>query len=105
MIPPTECQRHDKLESPALGPFRILKNDGRKVVIQLNEDVEWINADSITYGPPPENAAPLEAYAPTGNEITKKTEGPTYAVENLLKHRVKSEGTLQFRVKWFGYTE
>ena len=94
-----------KLETPALGPFRVLKNDGRTVVIQRNEDVERINADRITYAPPPGNAPPPEAFAPAGNDIDKNSEGPTYAVDNLLQHRVTSDGTLEFRVKWFGYTK
>ena len=105
-IDPTDgMSKTGKLESPALGPFRILKNDGRTVIIQRNQEVERINGDSITYALPPENAPPPEAFAPTGNNIEKNTEGTTYVVDNQLKHRVTSEGTLKFRVKWFGYTE
>ena len=89
-----------KLESPGLGPFRVLKNDGQTVVIKRNEDVERINADRITYAPPPGNAPPREAFAPAGNDIEENSEGPTYVADNLLKHRVTSDGTLEFRVKW-----
>ena len=105
-IDPTDgMSKTGKLESPGLGPFRVLKNDGRTVVIQRNEDVERINADRITYAPLPGNAPPLEAFAPAGNDIDKNSEGPTYVVDNLLQHRVTSDGTLEFRVQWFGYTE
>ena len=83
--PPTAEQKNNyakrlddvKPESPALGPFRVLKTDERTVVIQRNQDVERINADRITYPPPPENAPPPEAFAPISNDIDKNTEGPT----------------------------
>ena len=67
--------------------------------------MELINAGRITYAPPPDNAPPREAFASTGNDIEKNTEGPAYAVYDLLKHRVTSDGTTEFRVKWYGYTE
>ena len=105
-IDPTDgISKTGKLESPALGPFRVLKTDGRKVVIQRNQDVQRINADRITYAPPPENAPPPEAFAPTSDDIHKNTEGPTYVVDRLLEHRITSDGTLEFLVKWYGYTE
>ena len=83
-----------KLESPGLGPFRILKNDVRTVVIQRNEDVEQINAGRITFAPPYGNAPPPGAFVQAGTDVEKNSEGPTYVVDNLLKHRVKCDGTL-----------
>ena len=94
-----------KLESPALGPFRVLKTNERTVVIERNQDVERINADRITYAPPPENAPPPEGFALTTDDINKNTRGPTYVVERLLEHSVKSDGTLEFLAKWYGYME
>ena len=77
-IDPTDgMSKTVKLESSALGTFRVLKNDGRTLVIQRNEDVERINADRITYAPPPEDAPQPEAFAPTADNISKNTEGPT----------------------------
>ena len=94
-----------KLESPALGLFRVLKSDERTVVIQRNQDVERFNADRITYATSPENAPAPDAVAPISNEIDKNAEGPTYIVDRLLEHRVKPDVTLDFRVKWYGYSE
>ena len=105
-IDPTDgMSKTGKLESQALGPSRVLKTDERAVVIQRNQDVERINTDRITYAPPPKNAPPPEAFAPTSNDIDKITEGPTYAGNRLLEHRVKRDGTLEFRMKWYDYTE
>ena len=75
--PADAMSKTGKLESPALGPFRILKNDGLTVVIQRKEDVERINADRITYAPLSGNAPPPEAFAPAGNDIEKNSGGPT----------------------------
>ena len=83
----------------------MLKTDGRNVVIQQKQDVKRINAECITYAPPPENAPPPEAFAPTIDDIEKNTEGPTYIVDRLSEHRITSDGTLELLVKWYGYTE
>ena len=83
----------------------MVKIDERTILIQRNQDVERINADRITYAPPPENAPPPEAFAPISNDIDKNTEGPTYVVDILIEHRVTPDGTLEFHVKWYGYTE
>ena len=91
-IDPTDgMSKTGKLESPELGPFLILKNDGRTVLIRQNQDVERINGDRNTYAPPRENAPPPEAFELPGNAIEKNTEEPTYVVYNLLKHRVTSD--------------
>ena len=37
-----------KIESPVLGIFRVLKNDGRTVSIHRNDGFKRINADRIT---------------------------------------------------------
>ena len=94
-----------KLESPALGPVRVLKTDEWTVLIQRNQDIERINADRITYAPPPENMPPTESFALISNDIGKNTEGPTYVVDRLLEHRVTPDGTMEFHVKWYGYAE
>ena len=77
-IDPTDGMlKTGKLGSPERGPFRVLKTDERTVVIRRNQDVERINADRITYEPPPENAPLPEAFAPISNDIDKNTERPT----------------------------
>ena len=94
-IDPTDrMSKTSKLESPALGPFRNLKNDGRIVVIQRNEDLERIIADQTKNAPQPENGSPREAFAPTSSDIEKNTEGPTYVVDSLHQHFVTPDTTL-----------
>ena len=68
-----EMLKTGTLESPALGPFRLLKTDGRTVVFQRNQDVKRINVDRITYAPPPENAPPPEAFARITDYIDENT--------------------------------
>ena len=100
-IYPTDgMSKTGKLGSPALGPFCVLKTDERTVEIQRNHDVKRINTDRITYAPPAENGPPPETFAPTSNDINRNTEGPTEVVDRLLEHRITSDGTLEFLVKW-----
>ena len=90
-IDPTDgMSKIGKLEIPALELFRILRNDGRKFFIQRNENVERINADRVTYAPPPEETPRTEAFAPTVDNISKNTEDPTSVVDKLLENRVTS---------------
>ena len=73
----SKAQRSDRFAYP--------RSQGENTfVIQWNQDVERISADSITHGPPPESAPPPEDLAPTVNEINKKIEGATYAFYRLL---------------------
>ena len=51
-IDPTDgMSKTGKLESPELGPFRVLKNNGRMFVILRHGNVERIMAGRITYEP------------------------------------------------------
>jgi len=33
----------------------------------------------------------------------KNVDGPTYVVDRIVGHRVATDGTLEFDVKWYGY--
>ena len=54
-LDPTNGQsKTGKLRSPALGPYRVLRKDDRTYVIDRDGATERINADRVTYAPPPE---------------------------------------------------
>ena len=103
-LDPTDGQsKTGKLRSPAIGPYRVLRKDDRTYVIDRDGATERINADRVTYAPPPENStAPHEEV--TGRH-EKNTEGPTYVVDEILDHRKDTHGSLEFHVKWYGYNE
>ena len=45
-----------RVQTPALGPFHVIRKDERTYEIDRNGATERINADRVTYEPPPENA-------------------------------------------------
>ena len=95
-----------KLGHVAVGPYRVLLNDGRTFVIQRGDVVERVNSDRVTYSPPPPDApAPLPFAANTADIVAKNIDGRTYLVDKLLDHGFDADGRLQFLVKWSGYDE
>ena len=67
--------------------------------------MERINADRFTYAPPPEDPKARHEATTEQHDIFKNTEGPTYVVDEILSHRKDPHGSLEFRVKWYGYNE
>ena len=101
-LDPTDGEsKTGKLRSPAIGTYRMLRKDDRTYVIDCDGAAERINADRVTYAPPPENSTAPHEEA-TGRQ-EKNTEGPTYVVDEILDHRKDTHGSLEFHVKWYGY--
>ena len=65
-IDPTDgLSKTGKLQLPALGPFRVIRKDERTYGIDSNGATERINADRVTYAPPPEKARTKDDNATT----------------------------------------
>ena len=94
-----------KLTSPATGPFRVLFNDSRTILIDRDGLVERVSADRVIFSPPPADAPP-NPYAPTPAELAEKArEGPAYVVDKIVGHGEDEDGHFLFRVKWQGYRD
>ena len=94
-IDPTDgISKTGKLQSPTLGPFRVIRKDERTYVIDRNGATERINADRITYAPPPVNAPTKDDNATTTEHLEKNMDGPTYVVDRLVTQRRTTVGTL-----------
>ena len=81
----------------------MLRKDYRTYVIRRDGTTERINADRVTYAPPPENSTAPQEEATVSQE--KNTEGPTYVVDEILDHRKDTHESIEFHVKWNGYNE
>ena len=92
-----------KLRSPAIEPYRVLRKYDRTYVMDHEGATERINADGVTYAPPPENATAQQEEETGRHE--NNTEGPTCVVDEILNHRKDTNGSLEFHVKWYGYNE
>ena len=105
-IDPTDgLSKTGKLQSPALGPFRVIRKDERTYVIDRNGATERVNADRVTYAPPPGDAPTKDDNATTTEHLEKNTNGPTYVVDRLVTHGRTTDETLEFLVRWYGYDE
>ena len=117
-----------KLQSPAEGPYKVLRQDKRTLTIDRNGVTECVSADRCVFSPPPIRARTNAAEPATGpttensnaeahpralNEVPlastadfaqKVHEGPTYTVDRLLDHRTR-DGNAEFLVKWTGYAD
>ena len=97
-----------KLQSPAVGPYRVVSNDKRTLVIDRDGIIERVSADRVVYAPPPpeaaNNATSNEYDATPADIAAKNREGPKYTVERLFDHEQRDDG-LYLKVKWAEYPQ
>ena len=100
----SDGSKRDKLAFQVSGPFRMVGvvKDGNTVVIQRGDVVERVSMNRIARAPssdPPVN--PTHATSP--EELSEKeTEGAVYRFRKILDHRERADGTLEFKIDWFG---
>ena len=103
---PTDGQlKTGKLRSPAIGPYRVLRKDDRTYAIDRDGAIGRVNADRVTYAPPPDNPKARQETTTEQHHNVKNTEGTKYSVDGILGHRKDVGGSLEFYVKWYGYNE
>lgn len=92
---------NSKLRPVAVGPFRVLSNDVRTVVIDRDGEVERVSADRVLYASRPPEALPSTT---TPDDLASSVrEGPTYVVDKLLDNRREADGKTWFLIKWAAY--
>ena len=104
----------EKLQHPAEGPYRVLKNDKRTVTIDRNGGIERVSADRCAFVPPPFDTPPRSRMNPIADGFPQSTEAdlsqnlhgdPTDTVDRIINYRMMQNGNLEFLVKWTGYYE
>ena len=105
--PTSGNEKQPKLQSPAVGPYRVIANDKRTVIIDRDGDVERVSADRVVYAPRPERSLPdIAPHAANVDDIRSKVrDGPTYTVDKILAHERDDDGTLRFHIQWTGYAD
>ena len=105
--PTSGNETQPKLQTPAVGPFRVIANDKRTVIIDRDGNVERVSADRVVYAPRPERTLPdIAPHDANVNDIRSKVrDGPTYTVDKILAHERDDDGTLRFHIKWTGYDD
>ena len=101
--PNDRSKTHGKLNDDALGPYRVLHNDKRTVVIDRNGIVERVSTDRVTPAPRP---AREQVPAASMRDVARKNRsGPSFLVERTVTHRVGREGRVEFQIQWEGYDD
>lgn len=98
-----------KLKPLGVGPYRVLTNDSRTLVIDRDGKVERVNISRVTYAPPPPQGdlpQPYSEYRSERSDLRRKNrEGPTYVVDDVTDHREVAGEGLEFEVQWYGYPD
>jgi Chromo (CHRromatin Organisation MOdifier) domain len=98
-----------KLDSPAYGPFRVLKMDGHTLFIRQCEEDVRVSSDRVTAAPIPfeVQSSSTAAAANTKNSWTPPEDAAAeqeYVVEKISGAKQLHDGSLRYRIRWYGYT-
>jgi Chromo (CHRromatin Organisation MOdifier) domain len=112
-----EGGRNPKLDDQVDGPYRVLETDGRVFKLRIGDDDVPVSSDRIT--PAPESADytsartnPVEDIPPPvdtdENDVTTPGEDDAtlegeYVFERITGMRQRSDGSIQYKVRWYGY--
>ena len=96
-----EGLRH-KLAPKCEGPFRVCKVKDRTVVIDRGTSTEEVNLSRVEKVRPPQGTSTstgsttFEGPSPGGSE---------YVIDRLTRHRLYTDGTADYKVRWLGFQE
>lgn len=96
-----------KLVFKTLGPYQILKTDGRRLTIESDDGIRTINGNHATRAPEPPEGDPAWARALKAWQVPalpSTSNKPMEAVfDKFVGHGYDESGRLMLRVRWFGY--
>jgi hypothetical protein len=112
-----EVGRNPKLDDQVDGPYRVIETDGRIFKLRIGDDDVPVSSDRIA--PAQESAddtpartspvddipPPVDAYengVTTPEEDDAEFEGE-YFFERITCMRQRSDGSIQYKVRWYGY--
>lgn len=90
-----------KLRHELEGPYRVLGQDQRTMVIQRTEPIEGTIADWVTPAHQPSTVPPIPPEpAPDLDIPNKNFEGILWLFHGILDQHLKNEGQHEFQLKW-----
>jgi RNase H-like domain found in reverse transcriptase/Reverse transcriptase (RNA-dependent DNA polymerase)/Integrase zinc binding domain/Integrase core domain/Chromo (CHRromatin Organisation MOdifier) domain/Retroviral aspartyl protease len=106
-----------KLDAQVDGPFQVLESAGRTFVLQQGEGQVRVSSDRLTPAPSPEtmdtgdqrhshsgnSEANPSDNAETQSEAVDTDDDKEYVFERIIGARNQNDGTLRYRVRWYGY--
>jgi hypothetical protein len=109
-----ETGKNPKLDQQVDDPYRVVETDGRTFVLQHGEEQTRVSLDRVTPAPAPLGEMQVPRRDPTENERAPggerapvdagdPEEEAEYVFEKILGVRQMADGTLRYRVRWYGY--
>ena len=96
-----------KIVSKTLGPYQILKTDGRRLTIKSDDGICTINGNHATWAPEPPEGDPAWARALAAwrfPSLPSSACKPIEAVfDRFVGQRYDDQERLMLKVRWFGY--
>jgi transposase InsO family protein len=90
-----------KLDDQVDGPYRILDTDGQVFRLRIGDDDVRVSSDRITPAP----SGPEPGEGTTGKELPQEPSvEEEYVFEKIVGTREARDGTLRYRVRWYGYS-
>jgi hypothetical protein len=99
-----------KLDEQVEGPFQVALNDRNTLLLRIGDDIARVNTDRITPAPAPLASANEAQSSPVDGQTLPLSdnipgEEPEYAIERIVGARKLRDGSLWYKIRWFGYGE
>jgi len=96
-----------KLVFKTLGPYQILKTDGRRLTIESDDGIRTINGNHATRAPEPPEGDPAWARALAAWRVPSLPSSASEPIEAVFDRFVgqghDDQERLMLQVRWFGY--
>jgi len=96
-----------KLVFKTLGPYQVLKTDGRRLTIESDDGIRTINGNHATRAPEPPEGGPAWARALAAWQVPSLPSSGSKQIEAVFVHFVgqgyDEHERLMLKVRWFGY--
>ena len=96
-----------KLVFKTLGPYPVLKTDGRRLTIESDDGIRTINGNHATRAPEPSEGDPTWARALAAWQVLSFSSSASKPSEAIFDHLVgqgyDEHERLMLKVRWFGY--
>jgi len=103
----THENQEGKLVFKTLGPYQILKTDGRRLTTECDDGIRTINGNHATRAPEPPEGDPAWARALAAWQVPSLPSSGSKAIEAVFDHFVgqgyDEHERLMLKVRWFGY--
>jgi hypothetical protein len=100
-----------KLDEQVEGPYLVIATDGRTFLLRIKDDEVRVSSDRVTPAPTPVGESLRESCEEGDRQDSTRTEAQEegteeneYVFERIVGTREAPDGTLLYRIRWYGYS-